>query len=253
MHSKPIADVIHRLFILLKRSGKRAAISLKPGEIHLFRITYKELRALVRMIGYDQANRIKKTILRRMRRCYKTAGKIRDLQLYQKHINKSKGIQFQSELSGLSVIFTRELKNVNFNKERKKVLAMAEGGFSIVIYKKFILRKYAAITGAMARGGFTDKVIHHLRKNLKDIYYNLRLLEQIDNAVYKNLCNKISLNSIDRLLRICGRFQDKAVAIAMSKKFGSKKGSTKQKQWIKQKEAGRKKIADMLERYFSPA
>ncbi len=70
------------------RSGEKAAARFDMESIHMFRVTYKKLRAFLRMRSGDVAFNQKLKINREIKTAYRAAGEKRDLQLHQEHARK---------------------------------------------------------------------------------------------------------------------------------------------------------------------
>jgi len=127
------------------------------------------------------------------------------LQILEQDINKLK-----AELTGVS--FKKSIKkSIKIFKELdgKKINATCSA--------KFIVNNCAAITTVITSGNFTDKNMHAIRKNLKDIFYTINAFEDAKQKL-KFGGSPIANNEMEffnRLLEELGNFQDMITSLAL--------------------------------------
>lgn len=253
MKTTQFCEAVAGYFSLLKSLGKKITRKGNPEHIHRFRVTYKELRAVLRMCAFNSTASATPAMPRRIKKCYQIAGRIRDLQLYQPG-NATLHKTVERQIKKLIIAFTGLFSKISFQKKITRITAGIPEQFPVTAYRNFILVSNNSVASIAATGIFSDETIHCIRKKLKDVFYNMRLLKKINEKEYNHIHPLQQLEALNKILKNCGNFQDKTVAIRLSKKFSNKKEATERGKWQTQKEALKKSIIAQLKKYTpSPA
>lgn len=150
-------------------------------DIHEFRVNYKKLRALLRMV---HPNGHKAGLPKNLKRLYTLAGTIRDLQLHYKTVNTYFAQydtvpvgylqHIRKAITGAAKDFTRVYNHCSFSRISQTI-------------KKDIPPKYhkelknwqddnVRAVKLNLSPGVTDKTIHDIRKHVKDLAYTHKYL-----------------------------------------------------------------------------
>jgi CHAD domain-containing protein len=228
MNKGEIKNITDNYYRKLKKHSKTVVESFDAEAIHLFRVEYKKLRAFLRMLsqGEDTTGEIR--ILKKLKRAYNISGVIRDLQLQLQRILESakkepKNPQayltlLQKEIDKLKPELLNIISENPVAESKKKTDTALPYIFQLQDFKLFIQKKQANINSIIASGHFSDDTIHGIRKNLKDLFYNLESYPGIPhNLSSLNILYEKDEKYFDQLLNELGDFQDKCTAIALLK------------------------------------
>lgn len=228
MDRAQIKNITDSRYRKLKKHIENVADSFDPEAIHLFRVEYKKLRAFFRMLsqGDKSAGEIK--ILKKLKKAYNVSGSIRDLQLQQQRITEAAKKEpkpprgylnlVQKEIDKLKPELLDIISENPVAECKKKTDAAVPVEFSDLQFNSFIKRKQADVTAVIEAGYFSDDTIHSVRKNLKDVFYNLKIYKASGTDVSPVDKGK-GEKYFDQLLNELGDFQDKCTAIALLKSY----------------------------------
>lgn len=177
--------------------------------IHKFRVTYKKLRALCRMMDVLQ-NGKGINVSKGWKKIYKAAGAVRDNQLMQ----EMAADQFSSKalmelLEGQLVLHTKNLSAVlddvdpgkmHFNKWKHP----ADNDYN------HYFREMISVWMVQVLEPMYDDNLHTLRKILKDIMYNKAWLDEM-GVESAGLVAMLPVDEIDRVQKLLGDNQDRVV------------------------------------------
>ena len=85
--------------------------------------------------------------------------------------------------------------------------------------RNYIRQQWAIVHGIISKDQPSDKDLHEIRKKMKDLFYNMKIYEQQDAAIF--LQGKWKPNDpvyFDSLLNELGIFQDYCTALGILKK-----------------------------------
>jgi CHAD domain-containing protein len=230
MNKGEIKNITDNYYRKLKKHSKTVAKGFDAEAIHLFRVEYKKLRAFLRMLSQsdDLAGEIK--ILKRLKKAYNISGAIRDLQLQQQRITEAAKPEPKKPQTYLTLL-DKEIDKLKpklieifsenpVAQSKKKTDAAVPDDFQLQDFNLFIQKKQANVTGIIVSGHFSDDTIHAIRKNLKDLFYNLKSYQGIPhNLSSLNIWYEKDEKYFDLLLIELGNFQDKCTAIALLKSY----------------------------------
>jgi CHAD domain-containing protein len=254
MNKGEIKNITDKYYGRLKKHMKTAAESFDAEAIHQFRVEYKKLRAFFRMLsqGEDTGGEIK--ILKKLKKAYNISGSIRDLQLQQQRITEAAKMEpkkpqayltlLEKEIDKLKPELLDIISENPVEQSKKKTDAAVPYEFSDLQFNLFIKKKQANITAIIASGHFGDDNIHAIRKDLKDLFYNLKSYGGVQHTGSSlNILNGKDEKYFDLLLNKLGGFQDKCTALALLKSYWVNSLNTYnrelleriKKTWIKEK------------------
>jgi CHAD domain-containing protein len=194
--------------------------------MHQFRVEYIKLRAFFRMLAAQQGTAGELTVSKKLKKVYTISGSIRDLQLQQVRITDSTKAEqkkptsylalLQKEMNSLKPELSEILLENPVNDSKKKTDAAMPDGFPLSGFKNFVQQKWAAVHVIIASGHFSDDNVHLIRKDLKDLFNNLKLYQGVEYDILSITITKgKGAKYFDQLLEELGSFQDKCTAIAL--------------------------------------
>ncbi len=228
MNQEQIKHIINNHYRKLKKQIKTVAGDFDVEAIHLFRVAYKKLRAFLRMISQDHETAGEIKISKKLKKGYNISGSIRDLQLQQQRILEATKQELKKPQAYLRLLqkeiekLQPELSEIFLEKpvteSKKKTGTSIPDEFQLNSFRNFVQKKWAAIYAIIASRHFSDDNIHTIRKNLKDLFYNLKMYEGIENELLSlSIWKGKNEQYFNKLLDELGSFQDKCTAIALLK------------------------------------
>jgi CHAD domain-containing protein len=198
--------------------------------IHQFRVEYKKLRAFLRMISQELETAGKIKIYKKLKKAYNISGAIRDLQLQQQRIVEATKQELKKPRAYLALLrkeidkLKPELSEIFFEKpiikSKRKTDAFIPDEFQLSGFKLLIQKKWTVINAIITSGHYSDDNIHTIRKNLKDLFYNLKEYEiEKHNILSSSIWKEKDELYFNKLLVELGNFQDKCTAIALLKSY----------------------------------
>lgn len=216
-----LAAVIKKHGRRIKQYGEQLPGSFESEMIHDLRVEYKKLRAFLRLLQMDGAAR-HLTMPADIKTVYHAAGNVRDLQLFLPHV------LLQAEKAGVPTPGYMHYLQQRLFKAKETLVATIEhlkGGKVIdhithdlpdsledVAIRKFIHRKVAAVQ-VILLALEKDKELHTVRKQLKDIIYNIRIFDNDWGISFPVTAwrNEKRLNDTAAML---GDFNDRCIALS---------------------------------------
>lgn len=168
---------------LLKRYFFQNDLIKTLERIHQFRIAYKRVRAVVRLIELEQSST--SNPLKKVKRLYQKLGDIRSLQIFYEVIEnyyQSSGMESRVYLLKLSKRILREKnkygvlkKQIDFDKFYRDLKKQTLDKLHNEPIRNYIITQIEILNESLNRP--TDENIHLMRKVLKDFQYNAKLLQ----------------------------------------------------------------------------
>jgi CHAD domain-containing protein len=226
MDKKTIKNIVTHHYRELNKFINNVNKHFKSASIHELRVEYKKLRAFLRMISEEKDEDKKIKITGKLKRAYRIAGSIRDLQLQCQRILtlEEGGIKkpeaylkrLEQDIKKLKRKFS-VIPHKKTIKKSIKTVNIAVRKISNIDPAKFINKNCRAIIAIITSRNFTDPNMHIIRKRLKDIFYTIHEFEKADEKIKFNGA-KITNNEMeyfDQLLEEMGNFQDKITSLLL--------------------------------------
>lgn len=270
MNKKQVEYITTRHYRQLKKHLKKVAGDFEAEAIHQFRVSYKKLRAFLRLISHEHKTGEPIKISKKLKRAYNISGVIRNLQLQQQRILEATKRQLkkptayihllQKEIDKLKPVLLDIIAADPVDKSKKKTIAAVPDKFQLS-WNEFIREKWAAINTIITSRYIRDDNLHTVRKSLKDLYYNLKNVEGVNQ--YK-LSQRIWKGKdelyFDQLLDELGNYQDKCTAISLIKPYwlnnlkiyNRNLLQRLKKLWIKDKRIQKKLLVKQLKHDLAP-
>jgi CHAD domain-containing protein len=180
-----LAEVIKKHGRRIKRYGDQLPGSFETETIHELRVEYKKLRAFIRLLQMD-ADARHLAISPAIKTVYQTAGHVRDLQLFlplvtgkaeKENLSLTGYIHYlQHRLFKAKETLVTAIENLKAGKAIDSITHELPAALEDVAIRKFIHRKVAAIQ-VILLALEKDQELHTIRKQLKDIIYNIRIFD----------------------------------------------------------------------------
>lgn len=230
MTKEQIKYITNAHYKKIEKHIKAVENGFDPEAIHQFRVAYKKLRALLRMLSQEDDTTGEVKVLRKLKKAYNISGSIRDLQLQQQRIREAANQEpkkpqayltlLQKEIDKLKPELLEIVSENPVAESKKKTDASMPDEFRLQDIQIFLQRKQVNISSIIESGDFSDDNVHAIRKNLKDLFYNLKINGEIEPAIsFSNIWKGKDEKYFDQLLDELGNFQDKCTAIALLKTY----------------------------------
>jgi CHAD domain-containing protein len=230
MNREQIKHITNNQYRKLKKHIKKVAEDFDMEAIHQLRVEYKKLRAFLRMLSHQRETSGEIKVSKTLKGLYTISGSIRDLQLQQKRIQEAtKNEQkkpkayltlLQKEMDSLKPELSEILLENPVNGSKKKTDAAIPNEFPLSSFKNFVQQKWAAVNAIIISGHFSDDNVHLVRKNFKDLVYNLKLYKGVEHEILSASIHKGKDEKYySQLLEELGSFQDKCTAIALLRSY----------------------------------
>lgn len=227
MGKSAIKNIIIIHYRHLNKFIKKVNKHFEPESIHQLRVEFKKLRAFLRMISAENEGRKKIKLAGRLKRGYRIAGEIRNLQLHHQRMLAIKEEETKPAEVYLKILeqninkLKPKFSDIPLKKTIKKSIKKAEelNGKKINTRcaAKFIEKNCATIIAIIASGNFADVNMHAIRKYLKDIFYTIHVLENAKEEIkFSNTSiTNDEMKYFDGLLEELGNFQDRVTSLAL--------------------------------------
>ena len=238
MDTPAIKRIILLHFRRLRKSYNDIKDAARMEPIHDFRVEYKKLRAFLRLLSFSE-NQHRLKVPGHLKRVYKCGGTVRDLQLHitnleggEKELKMPSGHVHQ--LKKDLIIAKRNLKKTLspeiIPETKKEIIDQVSGSLTVSVVEQFISYKSAEINDILSGRLLRDLDFHQVRKNLKDIIYNAKIItKQPGFHLPWKVWNTEKENSFNELADDLGNFQDIVNQSAFLKRIREKASESEKK------------------------
>ena len=265
MNKQQVSYTTKKLFRQLKKYTKKVAKNANAEDIHKYRVTYKKLRARLRMMSNQNIDSAKPIVSKHLKSTYKICGAIRDLQLQQQRLKQSPKQELKILKPYLHLLKTKliQLKAaLTENVVTKNKIATNNSPAEILSDKYFVRQcihyeqqQWLTVCTIIQSGYFTDDKLHTIRKILKDFFYNVEGCNRKQKKKIFHLLNIAKDEAyFNNLTDQMGAYQDICSSIIFLKKQELNK-IHKQcvellmqtiKKWVNEKKASKKVVIMQL-------
>lgn len=265
MNKQQIKYTTKTLFRQLKKYTKKVAKNANAEDIHKYRVTYKKLRARLRMMSNQTIDSAKPIVSKHLKSTYKICGAIRDLQLQQQRLKQSPKRELKILKPYLYLLQTKltQLKAALAEKVVTKNKPASNNSVAEILSDKYFVRKcihytqlqWVTVCTIIQSGYFTDDKLHTIRKILKDFFYNLEGCNRKQKKKIFHLLNIAKDEAyFNNLTDQMGAYQDICSSIIFLKKQELNKVHKQcvelliqtKKKWVNEKKASKKVVIMQL-------
>ncbi len=245
MNHKHVKHIVHQFHKDLEKHFEKSIKNFDMEALHQLRLTYKKLRAFLRMISNGEDGSAGILIAKKIKKCYRVAGRIRDMQLQQQRITEV-AVQaafqpkayiglLEKQISRQKPVFSATISPKIINQHQKKIFLLLPEKFSLLDADIYAQKIWAAINTIIISGRFYDHEIHNIRKKLKDLHYNFTSFNEDEKLLLLQRVWKGKEETYYKaLLEELGCFQDQCMAIVLLNQFWLKNLHKKDRQHLEQ-------------------
>jgi CHAD domain-containing protein len=229
----PLHNYINHLFHDAKKYAGKAAKDFDEEDIHKMRVEVKKIKAAFHFLQFVDAD-LKDDELKKLKKIFREAGELRELQLLTEAIRKFRGLQHKDDKKSLLDFLKEEEKKSKkkFHREFQK-----SGNETLDKLKKVMFRKreitdddevryfqnmLAIILELMGRDSLADEEYHEVRKKLKELKYNLSFASDRSKQIVEDVFSEKELTELEEVL---GTWHDQVIIISRLKKIAEEKES----------------------------
>jgi CHAD domain-containing protein len=196
----------------LSKTAARIGNGFEREDIHDFRVTFKFLRAFLRLLRmHDPNNGLRPSD--KLKDLYQIAGSIRDLQLelaYTKEHHPDLG-NYVQELQDAILTYEKTWKRTYSPKTLDKFIRQVEHhnyeDLPEGILANFLNSKLLAIDEQSAIPNPTDEQVHNIRKDAKDILYTTHAVKEKWHSAQGSL-KVVPVKKLDKVASRIGDYND---------------------------------------------
>ena len=201
---------------------KKIPGSFSPEDIHEFRVGFKKLRALLRLVNPAAIHSHSLGVPAPLLSLYHIAGTVRDLQVnlplltdaFVKN-NVEANTYFSKldeDLSDAKKRLASKIEEISFKRSVNQILRTLTTDLEQSTIAEFLHRKVATVQ-ILLIGLSDDDDIHSIRKHLKDILYSIRIFEREWHIPFPIIAWK-SEESLEEISNHLGDYCDRCKALA---------------------------------------
>jgi len=222
-----LSKYIQSLFNKFIRHAHHAAKDFDAGEIHKMRVSFKKIEAVFNLLHFFLPGNLNEDEILKAKKCFKKAGKIRELQLMVERINSVETKSEEAKKVALDYLKKKEEKaekkfhhyfkgggEKEIQEVKRKMMEGAEEirSLDLLRYFKNISEKIVLIQSNSNRN---EDELHQLRKLIKELSYNRKLLSDEERKKIDSVFPSASYNRLERLI---GEWHDETIFVDGIKK-----------------------------------
>ena len=271
MQQNEIVHIINKFFQRLGKLLNQIENDFDEDSIHDFRKEVKKLRAFLRLISLNRGIPDDLKLPHKLKKIYLLAGKIRDLQLHLHFINdkyteEDKPSEYllllQNEMEKWIKKLQIVLKENQLLKIEKKITGNLPEQVRMETIKEFFQKKIMNIDALQSARKVTDEDLHSIRKNIKDINYDLKILNDNDGiSIPFLLWDNEEIKKAENMAQELGLYNDIRTALLfMQPAYLNKINESERKrlqairkQWSLEKKSTKQNISEKLRHLFLKA
>lgn len=220
MNRQALEQVIRKHLHHIEKYCDQIPGSFAVEDIHELRVEYKRSRAFLRLLQHEpDAGKLQMPDA--IKAVYRTAGEVRDIQLFLALIQ---GLPvagalpvfnsgWQKQLFSCKEALVKTIEEANFKKITASIKKELPGRLQESTIQQFMHEKIAAIR-IILLAAEEENDLHDIRKNLKDIVYNVRLFEN-DLQIPFPIQPFASETALSDMATHLGDFNDRCIALVM--------------------------------------
>jgi len=204
----------------IKKLYKKVVKGFDKEEVHDFRVEVKKLRALLRLLFHDR-NGKKYKVPKQIKGLYRCTGHIRNLQLqeekiiqftFRENVWPAEYIAFLRSKQQSWILNARKYKGEKpYKRSEENSIKKGMKGLDKKIVKSYVEYQRGLIQNILLLEHFEDNDLHQLRKHLKDILYNWKLIKLFLISLLPHFLDK--KKKINAFTIMLGEFQDACMEI----------------------------------------
>lgn len=164
MNHKQVKHIVHQFHKDLEKHFEKSIRNFDMEALHQLRLTYKKLRAFLRMISIGKDGRAGIMIAKKIKKGYRVAGLIRDMQLQQQRIAevamqaafqpKAYTRLLEKKINRQKPVLSTIISPKNITQHQKKIYLLLPEKFSLLDADIYVQKIWAAINNIIVSGRF---------------------------------------------------------------------------------------------------
>jgi CHAD domain-containing protein len=220
---KELTKYIRSLFSKFTKHAQHAAKDFKADDIHKMRVTFKKIEAVFNLLRFFCNENLNQEEITKAKRTFKKAGKVRELQLM---IERVKSVETKSEAAKTIVInyldnkgkktekkfqqYFNESGEKEIHEVGEKMIDVAKeiSDNDLLPYFKNISENIVLVETKKERN---EDELHQLRKRIKELNYNLVLLNDATRKKVEEIFPPGNYSSLEKLI---GEWHDETIFLS---------------------------------------
>lgn len=180
MKRNTIKQIIRNRYKKINSSFCAMHADFSPAQVHAFRVQVKKLRAFLHLVSTAKGGRHVRKVPGKLRQAYILAGRIRTYQLQEAAISAQLGLQAYAAALREHTQHLQEIARLRQVGKRpfKRGLNRLEKKLPKKLNRRDIQHFFNLALLPLQHATVDLQLVHPLRKNLKDLQYNIPLAEQ---------------------------------------------------------------------------
>jgi CHAD domain-containing protein len=183
MKRRDLEKVVAKRLAHIEKYSKQIPGHFATEDIHELRVEFKKLRAFTRLLQLEKGGGHLQ-VPQKLKSLYHAAGETRDIQLFLQQLQKVSEKHplptfikhWQHELFRCKEDLVKEIEKSDFEKVESNIRHHLPDTLQESTIEKFVHRKVAAIHIILIAAE-QDKDLHSIRKNLKDLSYEIKIFK----------------------------------------------------------------------------
>jgi len=215
MDKDDIRKILQKKIKLIANLGATISKGFDGDNIHKFRVEVKRLRSFLRLLSTNKKKEIK--LPKTFKHLYDVAGIIREIQLEEQKIRELKlhlpsySMHLVSQMQYQKSIWLQDYKARVVNSLYKRIDAHKFNKIGPEVLLQFMRDHFDTIV-QLNKIAATDNDIHSIRKQAKDVLYNIKFTELEWKDGYKHI-KHLPLNELDKLSDSLGDYNDTRIRL----------------------------------------
>ena len=232
MATKHLHKYLQQNVKVLSHNANRITKGFHEEAIHKFRVEIKKFRATLRLLTFNTPKANIK-LPADCKKLYALAGSLRDLQiiLQQTSLRKYQLPHFERFLLKQQLLHQKKW----LKQSPKLALTQLNSWLDTIALAPFnqqlllsFLKQQLVIISQLVKHNPDEEAIHTMRKKLKDMLYNCKLLQE-NNGLTQAVKDLLPMKQMDELSDALGQFNDEQIFIAQLHQFQKSKLSIEEK------------------------
>jgi CHAD domain-containing protein len=259
MKKAQLEEVIKKRMRRMQNLCAQVPLTYDIEDIHDLRVEYKKLRAFIRLLQWEE-DAAKLKVPGKLKTIYETGGPVRDLQLFfpllEPHFSQQPSPQYlerlHQRLSSAKDKLQQAIFQTSFEKTEESMLHRLPKSLQAETVRKFVQDKITTIQAGMV-AIHHDEDLHTIRKQLKDLTYNIKTFRNDFNLPFPvSLGN--SEEDLNHAVTLLGNYNDLCFAVTFlqtHKEEGLPESEAHlleqlEKEWLEEKDARQKVVIQKL-------
>lgn len=218
MKNAHLADVIKKRCNRMHSTSDAIPGQFGPDDIHDLRVDYKKLRAFIRLLQFESGSSKRLSVPGELKNVYQSGALVRDMQLFlpllkshERNLTQYKAAR-ERDLFSAKEQLVEAIEAASYKKAERKMLQDLPDELHEETVRKFVHKNISGIQ-IIRLALEDDDHLHQVRKNLKDIVFNIRVFRDDWNIPFPVKAWK-SEDDLSDLASSLGDYNDKCIAVS---------------------------------------